>query len=725
MAVSVDAVARRQLDLTNAPLEALPPENPLVMTPQAIDKRGVPPRTPNTRPRFIFVRRAIVFGCAVALTLGAAYEMYQVLQVGGLTILEGVILALFVVLFAWIALSFVSTLVGFIRVRPASALAIDPKAPPPPLSSKSAMLLPCYNEDPARVASRLQAIWESINSTGQGDRFDFFILSDSTDPRIWVLEEIQFLKLREVTGSARIFYRHRADNIERKAGNIADWVKRFGGGYDFMIVLDADSLMEGDTVVRLAAAMERNADVGLIQTVPLLVHAETTFARIQQFAGRVYGPLIARGIEWWHGADSNYWGHNAIIRVRAFADHAGLPVLRGRRPFGGHIMSHDFVEAGFLRRGGWAIHLVTHLPGSFEECPPTLTDYATRDRRWCQGNLQHMAILPARGLHLMSRLHLLTGIGCYVTAPLWLLFLIVGILISLQAQFIRPEYFPAGATLFPNWPAQDPVRAIWVFAGTMALLIAPKLLGYGSMLVRRSDRVGIGGAFRGFGSVLCETVVSALIAPVMMLMQSKAVTEILMGRDSGWATQQRDGGRASIATLALQYRLPTIVGILLALAAYSVSLPLLLWMLPVILGLSLAVPVVAFTSAGALGRRLRSLGVFLTPEERAPPPTLVRANALLANQHEPEGHPITLLAESPPLLAAHLSMLPPPKARSARELDVPLVLACAKLEASRDFDEAIELLERRELVAVLGNAAALNMVLSKRTAQSSQSSPSD
>jgi membrane glycosyltransferase len=245
------------------------------------------------------------------------------------------------------------------------------------------------------------------------------------------------------------------------------------------------------------------------------------------------------------------------------------------------------------------------------------------------------------------------------------------------------------------------------------------------MLLRRSDRVGIGGAFRGFGSVICETIVSALIAPVMMLMQSRAVTEILMGRDSGWATQQRDGSRASIATLALQYRLPTIVGILLALAAYSVSLPLLLWMLPVILGLSLAVPVVAFTSAGALGRRLRSLGVFLTPEERAPPPTLVRANALLADQHEPEGHPITLLAESPPLLAAHLSMLPPPKARSARELDVPLVLACAKLEASRDFDEAIELLERRELVAVLGNAAALNMVLSKRTAQSSQSSPSD
>lgn len=689
------------------------------MTQQSIDKRDPPVRAPTTRPRSIVVRRIIVFGGAIGLTMGAAYEMYQVLQVGGLTNLEAVILALFVVLFAWIALSFVSSLIGFVRVWPDRLLSLDPAAPRPRLSSKSAMLLPCYNEDPARVASRLQAIWESIEKTGEIDRFDFFILSDSTDPSIWVREEIEFLKLREATGSSRIFYRHRMDNTERKAGNIADWVRRFGGGYDFMVVLDADSLMEGDTVVRLAGAMEQHPGVGLIQTVPVLVHAETLFARIQQFAGRIYGPLIARGIAWWHGAESNYWGHNAIIRVRAFADNAGLPVLRGRKPFGGHIMSHDFVEAGFLRRGGWAIHLVTHLQGSYEECPPTLTDYAVRDRRWCQGNLQHMAILPARGLHWMSRLHLLTGIGCYVTAPLWLLFLIVGILISLQAQFIRPEYFPSGATLFPHWPAQDPVRAIWVFAGTMMLLIAPKFLGYVSMLFRRSDRVGMGGAVRGLGSVLCETIISALIAPVMMLMQSKAVTEILMGRDAGWTAQQRAGGGASIAALARQYSAPTVMGALLALAAYSVSLPLLLWMLPVIVGLSLAIPLVAMTSERSLGVFLRKLGVFLTPEERVAPPTLIRANALLAEQEIlRDAHPIVMLAESPDLLAAHLSMLPAPKAPVAKDIDVPLVLASAKLDAAADFNEAIASFDRRELVAVLGNADALHKAIDKRARRS-------
>ena len=186
--------------------------------------------------------------------------------------------------------------------------------------------------------------------------------------------------------------------------------------------------------------------------------------------------------------DSNYWGHNAIIRTRAFAECAGLPALSGPRPIGGHILSHDFVEAALMRRGGWAIHMAPALGGSYEESPPSLTEYAARDRRWCQGNLQHMGVLPARGLHWASRLHLLTGIGAYVAAPLWLLFLFVGILISLQAQFIRPEYFPKTFTLYPQWPAQDPVRAAYVFAGTMALLLAPKLIGYLAMLSDRDAR---------------------------------------------------------------------------------------------------------------------------------------------------------------------------------------------------------------------------------------------
>ncbi len=157
--------------------------------------------------------------------------------------------------------------------------------------------------------------------------------------------------------------------------------------------------MTGETLVRLVGAMERHPDVGLIQTLPIITGATTLFARMQQFAGRVYGPLIAHGIAWWHGAEGNYWGHNALIRTRAFAEQAGLPELAGRKPFGGPIMSHDFVEAALMRRGGWAMHMVPGVRGSYEEVPPTLTDLAVRDRRWCQGNLQHAAVLPTRGLH--------------------------------------------------------------------------------------------------------------------------------------------------------------------------------------------------------------------------------------------------------------------------------------------------------------------------------------
>ena len=385
--------------------------------------------------------------------------------------------------------------------------------------------MPTYNESPNRVIAGLQAIWESLQAAGPaGETFDIFILSDTTDPDTWIEEEAAFLALRVRTGGdARIFYRHRPRNTARKAGNIADWVKRFGAAYPQFLILDADSVMDAAALIHLVNAMERHPGVGLIQTLPIVTGGSTLFARLQQFAGRVYGPLIAHGIAWWHGAEGNYWGHNALIRTLAFAESAGLPELPGRKPFGGLIMSHDFVEAALMRRAGWAIHMVPALPGSYEECPPSLTDLAIRDRRWCQGNLQHAAVLPARGLHPISRLHLLTGIGSYITAPLWLLFLLCGILIAVQARFVPPNYFPAGHSLFPQWPVIDPVRAMWMFVGTMALLLIPKLLG--AFTLRRVDRRGCGGLLRLLASLVLETLLAGLMAPVVMLTQSLHVVD--------------------------------------------------------------------------------------------------------------------------------------------------------------------------------------------------------
>jgi membrane glycosyltransferase len=684
----------------------LPVESPMAMSTQALRDFRAHNHVGRTP---VSLRQAYILIGTAALTLAGCYEMYDVLKVGGITVLEAMVLGLFGLLFAWIAFSFMSNLAGFfvLLLRMRDPLGIDPKTPVASIRSSNAMLLPTYNEDPYRIMARLRAICESVEETGCGAQFDWFVLSDSTDPSIWIAEEKTFLQLRRDL-DARVFYRHRPQNTARKSGNIEDWVKRFGSGYDHMIILDADSLMTGDTIVRLVAAMERNPGVALIQTLPIVVNAKTLFARLQQFAGRLYGPLIAAGIAWWHGSEGNYWGHNAIIRVRAFAQDAGLPELRGRKPFGGHILSHDFVEAALMRRAGWEIRMAPALGGSFEECPPSLLDFAARDRRWCQGNLQHLAIIPARGLHWVSRLHLLTGIGAYLTAPLWLIFLVLGILISLQAQFVRPEYFPKGFSLFPTWPAQDPVLAAWVFLGTMGLLIVPKLLAYVLLLTQAGQRRQFGGGLRALMGILVETLLSGLIAPVMMIFQSCAVAEILVGRDAGWQVQRRDDGAVPRREIVRRYALPTLFGVVMAVSAYAVSLPLLLWMAPVVAGLLLAVPIAMLSSTAA--PELHPSKLFNTPEQTAPPKVLRRANELANASRRAVSCPLRELRSDSDLLAAHLNSLAE-VARIRGQVDPHIAVARAKIEDAESFEEALGYLNARETRAVLNSRAVLQSLL--------------
>ena len=686
----------------------LPPESPMVMSKQTF--QGFQRREDNQKAALdsVALRRACIFTGTAAMTAAGCYEMYEVLQVGGVTILEWMVLFLFVLLFAWIAFSFMSVLAGFVVLlfRAKDPLGIDPAAPLPSIGSRNAMLLPTYNEDPYRIMARLRAMCESVDQSGYGSGFDWFVLSDTTNPSVWIAEEKCFLRLREDLRAKNIFYRHRPENTARKSGNIEDWIKRFGSGYEHMIILDADSLMTGDTIVRLVSAMERHPGVALIQTLPIVVNARTLFARLQQFSGRLYGPLIAAGIAWWHGSEGNYWGHNAIIRVRAFAQDAGLPDLHGRKPFGGHILSHDFVEAALMRRTGWAIRMVPTLGGSFEECPPSLLDFAARDRRWCQGNLQHLAVLPARGLHWVSRLHLLTGIGSYLTAPLWLLFLVLGILISLQAQFVRPEYFPKGFSLFPKWPAQDPILAAWVFVGTMGLLILPKLLAYVLLETQTRNRTQFGGGLLVFVGVMIETFLSGLIAPVMMIFQSSAVGEILLGRDAGWQVQRRDDGEWPTSDLIRKYAVPTLFGVGMAASAFAVSLPLLLWMAPVIVGLLLSVPI-AMLSSRVSDPNSR---LFRTPEQTAPPQVLIRANELANASGEAIACPLLELRNDPRLLDAHLMNLPGDQPRHRGQINPYLAIARAKIEDAEIFEEALGYLTARETFAVLNSPAMLRAV---------------
>jgi membrane glycosyltransferase len=687
----------------------LPPEAPLVMPVQSLSDGRRARERPPTAPNGIGLRRAALLAATAVLTAIAAYQMYLVFAVGSLTVLETAVLVLFVVLFAWVAFSFCTAAVGFVALilGRGNTLGIEVDAPLPALATRTALLAPTYNEDPVRLTARIEAMVGALVDLGVAPQFDVFILSDTSDPDIWIGEEVAFLRLRERAGAdARIFYRHRADNEGRKAGNIGEWVRRFGGAYPQMIVLDADSLMSGEAMVRLVGAMERHPRVGIIQTLPTIVGARTVFARLQQFAGRVYGPLIGHGLAWWFGAEGNYWGHNAVIRVEAFAGSAGLPALRAARPFGGTILSHDFVEAALIRRAGWAVHMAPRLGGSFEEAPPSLTDHAIRDRRWCQGNLQHIAVLPARGLHWVSRLHLMIGIGAYATAPLWLLFLIVGLLISLQAHFIRPEYFARGFTLFPQWPVVDPVRAAWVFAGTFGLLLLPKILGLVALATQRAARRAAGGMMRACAGMLIETLISGLMAPVLMSMQSRAVAQILRGRDAGWHAQRRDDGSLPLAEILRGYVGQTALGVGLAVAAYAISLPLLWWMSPVIAGLLLAIPLAALTARP--DRRLRALGLLTTPEERDPPEIVARANRLFAERAPPaDGEAVNFLLSDPALLDLHRSGIVE-RARRRGEVEVDLVVALAKIEETTTLTEALALVTSREKMALLSSRRGLD-----------------
>ncbi|MGA6149219.1 glucans biosynthesis glucosyltransferase MdoH [Stenotrophomonas sp. NPDC077461] len=608
----------------------LPVETPMAMPEQSFREGRLQVPRQRTAPRLMALRRFYILGGTAAMTIAATTMMWKVLAVNGVSVLEACLLCLFVALFAWIALSFAGAVAGFLTAvfDRGYKLGIDPDEPLPQVHTRTALLMPTYNEDPRRLLAGLQAIYESVAATGQLAQFDFYVLSDTRRDDIGAAEEQAFEALRDaVQGHERLFYRRRGDNSGRKAGNIADWVRRFGGGYPQMLILDADSLMTGDTIVRLVAGMEHNPDVGLIQTLPAVIGGRTLFARMQQFGGRVYGPVIGRGVAWWHGAESNYWGHNAIIRTEAFAENAGLPPLPGRQPFGGHVLSHDFVEAALMRRGGWATHMVPYLKGSYEEGPPTLTDMLVRDRRWCQGNLQHAKVVGSKGLHWVSRMHMMIGIGHYFTAPMWAMLMLIGIAIPLFQGGID---FNALLHLSPGqyWRHQDEEKVVRMFALTMVVLLSPKVLGYLAMLLDPVERRGCGGAFRALISMLLETVLAALMAPVVMYVQSRGVAEVLAGKDSGWDAQQRDDGGISWPALIRGYGGLSVFGLFMGALAYAVSPSLAAWMAPVVVGMVLAVPVVALTSGRRAGDLLHRWGLMDIPEELAPPPVLVRAAQL-------------------------------------------------------------------------------------------------
>jgi len=581
---------------SSARLGAPIPLSPLKMPAQDLWK-GKPEARPEliarTRPE---LRNMLVLAAVVAATLALsaafAYGLSDALAIDtGVSAFHIAFLVFASMSFSWIAFGAVNATAGALALvmkRGRNTLMLP--AGVSGLSTRTALLFPVYEEDPLEVAATIMALAKDLDGEGLAGLFDIFVLSDSQSEEARRREADVFGRLSgRLPRNIRLSYRNRSRNVAKKAGNIQDWISHFGGGYQSFIVFDADSLMSANTVGRLARAMELNPDTGLIQTVPRLVGARTVFARLQQFANGLYGGISAAGFASWQGASGNYWGHNAIIRTRAFAQCAGLPELLGRAPFGGHIQSHDFVEAALLRRAGWRVAMVTTVDGTYEGSPPTLVDLVVRDRRWMQGNLQHAVLLGVHGLKPISRLHLMLGIGAYLSSAVWALAIVTGLTLTWYEAHKVTDYFPDTQTLFPQWPVFDPEAGLRLIAATMIVALTPKLLGLVLELFRhdphRSRLVRAPATLAGWGT---ETVVSALLAPVFMVTQVRALVQILTGQDSGWKPQRRDGAGVSLAQALRFHWVHVAAGLVLGIVCMQISLAAALWMSPIIAGLALS-----------------------------------------------------------------------------------------------------------------------------------------
>ncbi|TFZ06499.1 glucans biosynthesis glucosyltransferase MdoH [Ramlibacter henchirensis] len=528
--------------------------------------------------------------------------------------------ALFAALSAWVVTGFATALMGFwVMLRgdahgiSARSVREDALAP----DVRTAVIMPICEEHVATVFAGLRATCESLAATGLGRQFDVFVLSDSREPATLAAERAAWESLRTALAAqadgpqVEVYYRHRSRRTHRKAGNVADFCRRWGNDYRYMVVLDADSVMSGDCLVTLAKLMEAHPHAGILQTATQPIGHATLHARAQQFASRVTGRLFTLGLQYWQLGESHYWGHNAIIRVAPFMAHCGLAPIPGRGGLSGGILSHDFVEAALMRRAGWHVWLVTDLAGSYEQPPPDLLSELQRDRRWCQGNLQNARLIAEPGFHRVHRAMFAIGAMSYLSAPLWLAFLLSGTALWLS-----------GARIL-DWEAA-PAELLALWAWTLCMLFLPRVLGLAGVLMRGEQRA-FGGTGRLLASAAIETALALLQAPVRMLAHTLFVAVALTGIQLHWTSPPREAAAIRCGDAVRQLLPLTVVLVALAAGVAVVDAGAALSLLPVAVPLLLSAPLAVLTSHVELGLWFRSRGLMLVPEEAGSPPVLRRA----------------------------------------------------------------------------------------------------
>jgi membrane glycosyltransferase len=537
--------------------------------------------------------------------------------------LQWVQIGLFALLFAWVSAGCFTAVMGFMVLIRGDRHALSRHSAgtgPVSAEARTAIIMPICNEDVGTVFAGLRATCESLAATGALKLFDIFLLSDTSDPDVRAAEVAAWAELRLTLGlrgdgedGGRLYYRWRQRRAQRKAGNVADFCRRWGRRYRYMVVLDADSVMSGDCLLTLVRLMEAHPTAGILQTAPQACGHATLHARAQQFAARVGGRLFTAGMQFWQLGEAHYWGHNAIIRVEPFMQHCGLAAIPGTGTLAGHILSHDFVEAALMRRAGWHVWLVHDLAGSYEQQPPHLLAELQRDRRWCQGNLQNARLIAEPGLHAVHRGMLVTGLLSYLSAPLWLLYVGLGGLLWL-----------VGGNVFFTPEGSLALGVFGLWAGTFTMLALPRVLGVVAVLWKREQRF-YGGAAALVKSALLEAGLSMLQAPLRMVAHTLFVVGALTGWKLEWKSPPRGASDVTWREAAQRFA-PAGFGVLVVAALLLwLNPPAALWLLPVGLPLLLAVPFTVLTSRADLGERVRRARLMLVPEETWSPAVLRHA----------------------------------------------------------------------------------------------------
>lgn len=562
------------------------------------------------------LRRRLVLALNLATLAALLYGLTQILGAGGWTLADMAIFIAFLFGAPWTVLGFWNAVIGFWllhgvkdgmeRVAPFAAAGDAPT----PIAIRTAILMTLRNEDPERAFQRLRVVKDSLDATGEGGWFDFFVLSDSDDPGVAATEERLAAAWQGEAGEdGRIIYRRRSDNAGFKAGNVRDFCERWGATYEVMLPLDADSVMSGEAIVRLTRMMQAYPKLGILQSLVVGMPSKSAFARVFQFGMRQGMRPYTMGSAWWIGDCGPFWGHNAMVRIAPFRDGCHLPVLPGGPPLGGAVMSHDQVEATLMRRGGFEVRVLPEEMGSWEENPPTMLDFAKRDLRWCLGNLQYLKLLDIPGLRPMSRFQLVWAILMFLGLPAWTL------MIALLPLKVVEDRGMAG------YPSELAAGLYLLF---LAMYLSPKLAGFADILLSRGGAKRYGGTLRFIGSAAIEVVFAFLQGAVSSFRTTLFMIGLAFGRSRiGWNGQSRDAHALSLATAFAGLWPHLLFATYLFGTLLLLSPTVLLWSLPMTAGYLLAIPFAMATALPGLGEWFARRGLCGIPEDFDPPAELV------------------------------------------------------------------------------------------------------